>query len=248
MTGLVIVGWNVRQGGGARCRDIVRALGDLETDVAVISEHRATGRGRLEELLAEQAYVHRLGGEDPTGGHTGLLVASRRPMDVGPITFDSALDGHRFRHVTVAGWQLACCYIPGSEPDSSRKQDFWQFLLDVAEPALRSAPAVLIGDLNTGMHYRDEPGATFACSEALVELEHRGWTDAWISRNPQKRPPASWWSPGHRTPYRLDHALLSPASRRATCVDYPTSLDSGALLGGKDALSDHTPLVLTLPT
>jgi exonuclease III len=111
---------------------------------------------------------------------------------------------------------------------------------------MRTVPTLLIGDLNTGLHYRDEPGATFDCSEAMVELQQRGWTDAWIEQGRGKRPPASWWSPGYKTPYRLDHALLSPVSSRATTVEYPTHLDGDRMLCGRGALSDHTPLVVTL--
>jgi len=246
MTDLRVVGWNVRQGGGSGCPAIASALVDLGADVAVISEHRPTGSGQLESCLAYQGFHHLLGGADPTGGHTGLLVASRQPIEAGTITFDSPTDGHRFRHVMAGRWHIACCYIPGSERGSSRKEEFWQFLLDTAEPVMRTVPTLLIGDLNTGLHYRDEPGATLDCSDAMVELERRGWTDAWVQRNREKRPPASWWSPGHKTPFRLDHALLSPVASRARAVDYPTHLNGDRPLCGKGALSDHAPLVVTL--
>ena len=134
-----------------------------------------------------------------------------------------------------------------SVPELERKPAFWRFLVNDVEPVLRDVPAVVVGDLNTGLHYRDEPGATLVCAAEMAEFETRGWRDGWISRNPLARPPATWWSPQAKTPYRLDHALVSPASPRLRHVDYPERLDNGTPFVGPGGLSDHLPLVIDLP-
>lgn len=38
-----VVGWNVMQGGGTRVGRIIAALKQLDGDVLVLSEHRASG-------------------------------------------------------------------------------------------------------------------------------------------------------------------------------------------------------------
>jgi exonuclease III len=242
-----VVAWNIRQGGGKRCGTIVKAFTSLGTDVAVISEYRHNDRWAIAERLSTIGFTHQVTGADPLGGYAGLLIASRFPLEAGPVVYACAVDGHRFAHVVVGQWNICGAYIPGSEPPRERKPAFWRFMLDEVEPAIREVPAVVVGDLNTGLHYRDEPGATFVCAAEMAEFEKRGWHDGWISRNPSARPPATWWSPQARKPYRLDHSLMSPASPRVRHVDYPERLDDGTRLAGSSGLSDHLPLLIDLP-
>jgi exodeoxyribonuclease III len=242
-----VVAWNIRQGGGKRCGGIVQALIKLGTDVAVISEYRHNDPWSMAEQLSTAGFSDQVLGADPMRGHAGLLIVSRLPLKTGDLVYRSDMDGHRFAHVTVNEWHLCGAYIPGSEPPRERKPSFWRFLLDEVEPVLRDVPAVVIGDLNTGLHYRDEPGATLVCAAEMAEFEERGWRDGWISRNPLARPPATWWSPQAKTPYRLDHALVSPASPRLRHVDYPERLDDGTPFAGPGGLSDHLPLLSDLP-
>ncbi len=71
------------------------------------------------------------------------------------------------------------------------------------------------GDLNTVLHYRDELGATLQCPhDQHAQLEAAGWRDAWIERNPTRRPLGTWFSPGYSNPFRFDHASLSPTAPR----------------------------------
>lgn len=242
-----VVAWNIRQGGGSRCGRIVSAIGALAADLVVISEYLRSGSASVSEMLAAAGLHHQLAACDPLGGHGGLLVAASEPFESGPVRYRSESDGHRFAHLVVSGWHIGVAYIPAFEPPRIRKQAFWRFLLDEVEPVLRSSPALVVGDLNTGLHYRDEPGATFVCALEMAEFEVRGWRDGWIAGHRSARPPATWWSPQLNTPYRLDHALLSPVSSRAVAVDYPEHLPDGTPIVGPGGLSDHLPLVVDLP-
>jgi exonuclease III len=225
----------------------VASLVALEPTVIVLSEDRATGR--LNGVLEAGGFDVVFDGADPMGGFAGLLVGAAPGVAAtlrAGLTFASQDDGHRFAVVDVGGWSIARTYIPGYERHSTRKAHFWQYLLREVEPALRDRPALLCGDLNTGLHYRDELGATFECAEQLAALYEQGWRDAWIERNPKSRPPASWWSPQAKSAYRLDHAILSPASPKAKDVAYRTALDDGTLLTGVGRCSDHAALVVDL--
>jgi hypothetical protein len=154
-----VAAWNVRQGGGSRCPRIAAALQSLDADVAVLSEHRPTDRGRLATCLREAGFDHQLTAGEPTGGHTGLLIASRSPIEPGPLQFESADDGHRFLHVRVGSWDLAGCYIPGVSAANQRKAKFWSFLRSSVAEALQDKRAVLIGDLNTACTTGTSQGA-----------------------------------------------------------------------------------------
>ena len=246
-----VVAWNVCKGGGGPLIDRrVASLVALEPTVIVLSEHRSTGR--LRDALEAAGFEVAFDGVDPTGGFAGLLVGTTAGVQATlrtDLTFTSSGDGHRFAVVDVDGWSIAAAYVPGYERHSTRKADFWSYLLWEMEPALHACPAMLCGDLNTGLHYRDELGATFECAEHLATLYERGWRDAWIERNRRSRPPASWCSPqAAHNPYRLDHAILSPASPKAKTVAYVTDLAHGRAMSGPGQLSDHAAIVIDLPS
>ena len=245
MAGLKVLAWNVQQGGGNRIPRIVAAIESEVPDVVVISEPRAGGRNCIASRLEDAGYVEQQGGQDPSGSeYAALLIASRAPFEQGDVTFTSETDGHRFQHVTVDGVDLVGLYIPGVGAPDKRKQKFWDFLVGEAAPQLIGRKAMLIGDLNTGLHYRDEPGATLHCSEQFQALLDAGWVDAWVDRNPKARPPGTWISNGDN-PFRIDHALVSPVVARARSVAYPTEIN-GESVFGENRLSDHLPVVVEL--
>jgi exodeoxyribonuclease III len=241
---LTVTAWNVRQGGGERAQRIVDAIATLQTDVAILSEWRANARNGLAARLEAAGFVHQVARPDPLGKYASILVASRRRIEVGPIVYTDVDDGHRFCHVVVDGWSIGGAYIPGHEDWNDRKQRFWSFILATWAEQV-AGPALLCGDLNTGLWYRDEPGATLCCHDQHAALEHAGWRDAWIERNRQARPPATWFSPTGNG-FRLDHALLSPNAPRSRRVDYPREIGDASVLG-RGGLSDHLPLVISLP-
>lgn len=249
---LKILAWNIRQGGGPRVAAIASAIKETGAHVAIISEYRPTARDNLIEHLKREGFEP-FGVQDPRSGHTNLLIATRITVTAPeqPITKPHGTDdAHRFSHVVVQGWNVLGCYVPGADraTNSARKRNFWHHLLTTVDPAMRDNKSIIIGDLNTGLPYRDELGRTFVCSDDMAELEHRGWRDAWTERHPTRRPPASWWSPGYGNPFRLDHALLSPGAPAARSVKYLEHLAGiGRNVGGA-CLSDHAALLIELPT
>lgn len=243
----VVTAWNIRQGGGDRAPRIVDALVATGADVAVLSEWRATSRNRLIDHLGNAGYVHTIERPDPEGGYAALLIASRLSIESGANSYLDVRDGHRFVEFRVTGVPhlIAGALIPGHESDNDRKASFWNYIVDEWAPSVGDEPALLCGDLNTGLHYRDELGATFTCSDQMESLYRGGWRDGWIERNRSSRPPATWYSPGYDNPFRLDHAILSPTAKRAQEVEYPTQIGDDQVLG-PGGLSDHLPLVVTL--
>ena len=243
----IVTAWNIRQGGGDRVHRIVQSLVKLGTDIAILSEWRATSPNDIIGHLRSAGYAHCLERPDPDGGYAAVLVVSRVPIVPGENSYDDDGDGHRFVEfrITDTDHLIAGVLIPGHEPENDRKQRFWRYLVEQWAPTVSGSPALLCGDFNTGLHYRDELGATFECAEQLEAMYHAGWRDAWIERNQKSRPPATWFSPKYDNPFRLDHALLSPMSKRARHVNYPEGV-SGQQVLGAHGLSDHRPIVITL--
>jgi len=239
---LRIVSWNVRQGGKPEA--IVEVLDELGADVVIIGEHRASGR--LAALLAARRWSHQLGDADPDGGYAGLLMASSLPLTaIGPTL--GGPDSHRFVLASVAdtGWELAGCYIPGSD-SGTRKAEYWRFLNTEFHAACSRRRVLLVGDLNTGLHGRDEQGANFVQAAAMAEFEGHGWRNVFGELHPDDPvPPTYWHSSG--SAFRLDHAYLSPAAPPATRIGHPVASPSGTALAGVGAVSDHLPVVVDIP-
>lgn len=240
---LTVMAWNVLQGGGERAARLAEAVRTVGPDVLMVTEYRHRAKHRLAERLAESGLVHQIEDADPAG-YAGMLTASRHPLTPGDVAFGSETDSHRFRHLVVRGWDLVSAYVPGMSAEANRKEKYWQFLVDQAGPALAQRKCLITGDLNTGLHYRDEPGATLTCANHMQALFDAGWRDAWVERNRRSRPPGTWIS-NTGSPFRLDHAFLSPAAPKAR-VDYPPMIDTEKVLG-RGGLSDHLPVVVRLP-
>ena len=161
------------------------------------------------------------------------------------MSYGSPVDGHRFVHgcIPAFGWEIGAVYVPNTATRSTAKQDMWRFMTDYAAPALRERRALLIGDFNTGLPFRDELGKTLQGATDMQRVLDSGWRDAWMVLNPgDPRPQASWWSTAGN-PFRLDHCFLSPVAPDPTSVAYPTEV-GGVATVGRDGLSDHTPLIV----
>lgn len=253
-----VVGWNVLQGGGGvRGQRIVDALESLDADVVVIGEHRASGP--MSHRLRAHGWEHQVGLPDPKpGGYAALLVASRHPLrEIEP----SHLTGqpHRWVNVEVgdSGWIVAGALVPGTDrkyPERRKmKEGYWRFLVSEFAPALADRPTLLVGDLNTGLHFIDEQGASLVCAEDMAALRDSGWVDVWHDLHPNDRPPPTWWYNADNA-FRLDHAFLSPGSPRAIQIGYPNEINgvpttrAGApkTADERPPLSDHVPVVVDL--
>ena len=243
---ITVTAWNIRQGGGDRAQRIVAALDHLGTDIAVLGEWRATSPNRIAERLADAGYEHQIGEPDPAGGYAGLLVASKRPIRSGAIVYDHPTDSHRFQHVEVddTDWVIGAAYIPGHEQDTDRKRRYWDFIVDTWAPQTRSPPccaAISTPGCTTGTSSAPHCNATTGTASSRRPVGAMRGSNAIRER----RPPGTWFSPKYENPFRLDHAILSPAAPRARRVDYPTTIADETVLG-KGGLSDHLPVVVQL--
>jgi len=160
--------------GGKRPRPrVVAAIThrDIAPDVVYLSECRANGSDGIAEGLRRAGYEHQRVGPDPMGGHAGLFRAARIKTEaIGHPDFASSPDSHRLMHDRVLGWDLVSAYIPGRHSQNTRKHDYWTYLIETLCPELLGGRAVILGDLNTGLHYRDEPGATLYCADLMLRL------------------------------------------------------------------------------
>ena len=76
-SGMRLLAWNIRQGGGSRLPQIADALSRHEADILVLSEYRGGEAAvRLLAALATLGYRHatRLA---PPSGRSGVLIAAR---------------------------------------------------------------------------------------------------------------------------------------------------------------------------
>ena len=106
-------------------------------DVAVLAEHRSSGKSTLRAALIAAGFETILDGADPAGGYADLLVAARAAISakhLADYAYPSTTDGHRFSVIEAGGWLIAGAYIPGWQRMTSRKHDFWHYLLDEFEP------------------------------------------------------------------------------------------------------------------
>lgn len=67
----------------------------------------------------------------------------------------------------------------------------------------------MIGDLNTGLHRKDETGATFVCADQFRAFGTL-FVDAWRETHGDVAREASWYSHVGNG-FRIDHAFVSPA-------------------------------------
>ena len=105
---------------------------------------------------------------------------------------------------------------------------------------LGRAPAVYLGDFNTGHDVWDVEGGPYpyTASDQMEALLAQGWVDAWRHLHPAGRE-FSWYSHRQRG-FRLDHAFLSPGAApalRAAAFDHAVR-ETGA--------TDHSALIVDL--
>jgi exodeoxyribonuclease III len=227
---------NLRHGGGRRMPALLAHLLRHEADVLVLCEHRHNAASALlREGLAAAGYGH-VAASPGTPRQNHLLVASRLVLEPAPQRL-LRLDPMRLLPVRVEGLLLVAVHLPNLKA----KLPHWHALLTLAG-RLAQAPAVYMGDFNSGHHVRDvqRPPFPFSASyeEYMGALEARGWVDAWRRLHPRRRE-YSWYSHRQRG-FRIDHAFLSPGcapSLRGAAFDHAVR-ETGA--------SDHSALLVEL--
>lgn len=202
--------WNIRQGGAGGLKPIGERLRSHQPDIIVLLEFRQSSCA-LALALVSEGWTH-VQSTEPEGKENGVCVLARTPLVRHPSPDSDWPDPKRWIGVDVPDWGfgLIGLYLPGEAYPIPRKQPYWRALLAAAERR-KSEPLLLIGDLNTGAHYKDEADATFCCATEFETLG-RSWVDAWRHFHSEERE-YSWF--GKRkggaigNGYRIDHAFVS---------------------------------------
>ncbi len=181
---------NIQHGGGGRTKGILDYMRSLDVDCFVVTEYRANQNGLCDELY-ESGFLY-LSTHNLDPKLNTVLIASRLPF--APLKSSQRIVSVEFQNLILIG-----VYFPQGEEKRSVFKEL-QELSNIEN-------SVLIGDFNTGRHYLDEKGKTFACSECFEELEEQGWVDAWRSRN-RHALEFSWYS-SQGNGFRIDHVFCS---------------------------------------
>jgi hypothetical protein len=124
----------------------------------------------------------------------GVEIASRRELAAAAV---SLRDGCA---VDVGAVTVAGVALPGGEA----KREAWESLLELAA----DGELLVIGNLNSGAHHRDEDGATMLCAEEFEKFSER-LVDVWRAQHGEATE-FTWRSPRGRG-FRIDHAFATPA-------------------------------------
>jgi len=205
-----ILSLNVRHGGGQRISGICEYVQAQDPDVFVATEHR--NRTTLAEQLAALGYANQASG---TGARNTVLVASKHDGD-SVIHDPQRLVGLRLSSMTVLGTYFA---------QNNQKRALFDYLL--ANPPIE--PSLLIGDFNTGEHFKDENKKTFYCADLFVRLVDVGWLRL-NSHEP------TWYSTAGNG-FCLDHAFVSDGLSGKATFDHSTRASG---------LTDHSGLLVEI--
>lgn len=198
-----LVTLNIRHGGGKRIPAILDYLRSQSADLIVLTEFRSNSNaGALRSGLAAQGF-HHFSEASVVPKENSVCVFSRLPFVSRTYPELPAQDRHRLISAHFDGVAVYGVYFPQNEA----KAGLFKFLAQgghrPTEPAY-----FIVGDFNTGLHFRDEEGATFYCAAEFVGLSECGLVDSWRNRHPDTRE-FSWYST-HGNGFRIDQVFSSP--------------------------------------
>jgi exonuclease III len=225
--------WNIRHGGGMRAPALAERIATFTPDVVVLTEFRANAAGNLlKEHLASQGLHYQLAASSAPTVNT-VFIAAREPFQ--PLEAGTPPEPNRQRALLV---RFPRFLLWGAYwPQGRAKIPLFNFVLEQS-PRFLQEPVLLLGDLNTGSHFLDEPAATFLAVKEFEALMDAGWTDLWRAANPSARE-FTWFS-RLGNGFRVDHALASPSLRdRVQEVRYSHR-------EREEGVSDHSPLCLRI--
>ena len=243
---MIIVGWNIRAGGGRRVEQIASQLAEWHPDIVALSEFRATPASVwLAETLAQRGVGHQTTTANPAyAARNGLLIASRWPIAAIPWRSIPTPSQRVLPVQIVAPTPITIIAVHGPLGATGLRRPFNENLLAKLR-RWRHTPGMLIGDTNTGMRGIDEQSPVFdARDDAWMEgLAKAGWPDGFRHLHGDRRE-YTWYSPNRGNGFRLDHAFIRRELLPSlTSVEYRWAADSS---GRRDAVSDHAAIVVEL--
>ncbi len=210
-----ITTWNIRHGGGAnRIEGVLHELQLVkDSDIIVLTEFRNNSFGkRISAHLSYLGYKSQFSPSTDSNTNT-VLVASKIDLEFSII---DELNEHSHRIVRAANHELILygAYFPQRE----KKAIVFSHLEKHSRLEKEELPIVITGDLNTGLHFIDEAGKQFYCTNEFIKLLESGFVDAWRVHNGDTQE-FSWYS-NSGNGFRLDHFLVSAkqASMIVNCL------------------------------
>ncbi len=199
---------NVRSGGAPRAAALADLVVQSHADVAVLSEAYSTGHDQvLLNALRSRGYVHQATAHsDTTNTADATAIVSRLPISSVRQPITHGPNRQRVLEAQIGGVLVVGAYFPLEKP----KVRFWrEEFLPYAATRL-DQDAILLGDWNSGSHFRDEQGKTLDGAAEFEQLSAAGWIDAWrAARDDNSR--EYTWSSSQGNGFRLDHAFLAPS-------------------------------------
>lgn len=218
-----IVTLNIQHGGGRRIPPIIEFLKQLNADLLVLTEYHLDDKN-LGKQLAELGFQYQIAGS-AEAKENSVFIASKE-------SFEILSTSQRIVAIELAGLILFGVYFPQGD----EKYPVYKKLKSQVDRV--ESPVLVLGDFNTGLHYIDEAGKTFACAESFESLKDVGLVDAWRSRNPAAKE-FSWFS-SQGNGFRIDHAFCSESlDKEISSIEYIHT-------PRERKFSDHSALVLVL--
>ena len=210
---MLILSWNIMQGGGRRMRDILATIEGHRADTVALSEVSATRHGELRAGLEALGFAHVHAPALPQG-QRGVLIASKSAFRKQPSRESHGLPHHRWAEVRFAQkrFTLVCTYFPDTGPAI---RAFWPKAHEVCAKLSRD-PVLLVGDLNSGQSALDAERGTLSSNPWFTAMPLLGFTDLWRHRH-RSRLEYSWYSKrggADLNGFRIDHAFGTDALRR----------------------------------
>ncbi len=241
-----------------------RLLREHEPDVLCLQETKVANELFPAEAFNKLGYVHQaINGQK---GYHGVAILSRLPFKKTAVE-DFCREGHA-RHISVVfenGFELHDFYVPAGadipdpevNPKFAHKLDFLGAMTRFFAKRKRSAPMMLVGDLNVAPLENDvwshkqlldvvshTPVETKLLGEVQAALD---WCDVTREFVPPTEKIYSWWSyrasdwEASDRGRRLDHVWVSPGLKGAL-----VSQTIVKKMRGWAKASDHVPVIVDL--
>jgi|SRR5215472_11388660 len=217
---MILLSWNIQQGGGKRLPKIIRTIIAHDPDVIALTEYRTRSGATICDALKARGWRY-VESTNPVGSDNGICVISRtplvrtRPCPAPTENIVRWLDIDLPKYGFGFGVLHILCSVPKLRDGApgEAKTRFWNAVLQAAEARLHE-PFLFVGDFNTGAHRRDETGKTFVCAEHFGKLSACGWADMWRHHN-DGATEWTWYSKfkggAQGNGFRLDHCFATPS-------------------------------------
>ena len=239
-----ILSWNILQGGGRRTDNILATIQSHQPDIVALQEFRhSSSKAKLIEGLEELGLSHNYIPDTTEATTHTVALFSYYPIECKPLKPEpeNSTDA-------VLALQANISIIDSEEPDidlitlhlpHKQKQLPYFKALQNLTAQLKDRHAIMIGDFNCGIPFEDSETKSFYATQQFQSLLSQGWTDAWRSRNPDKRE-YTWVSSRKGNGFRYDHALVTAGlDQRINHIEYDHEPREAGF-------SDHSLLILDI--